>query len=117
LALNAAQVYRSRAGERVAAMGNRRLRRERRSDLGLAPVMLYLGGRYGMFPVEEVLALVRLPVRASLLLAHRPDLPRPRWSPTCPAAPRAHLDIQSPRVYRQARVRAGIVGGGATLPV
>lgn len=75
LAFNTAQVYRRRAGERVAAMGIRRLRREHRPDLGPVPVVLYLSGCYGVFPLEEVLALAGFPVRASLLPAHRPDPP------------------------------------------
>jgi len=75
LAFNTAQVYRSRAGERVAAMGIRRLRRQVRPALGPAPVVLYLGGSYGVFPLEEVLALAGLPVRASLLPTPRPEPP------------------------------------------
>lgn len=75
LAVNTVQVYRGRAGERAAAMGIRRLRRLHRAGLGPAPVVLYLGGCYGVFPLEEVLALAGLPVRASLLPAHGTDPP------------------------------------------
>jgi hypothetical protein len=84
LAFNTAQVYRSRAGERVAAMGIRRLRRESRPALGPAPVVLYLGGCYGVFPLEEVLALAGLPVRVSLLPTHGPDPPEPAAPPGRP---------------------------------
>ena len=75
LAFNTAQVYRSRAGKRVAAMGIRRLRRAHRPALGPAPVVLYVGGYYGVFPLEEVLARAGLPVRVSLLPTHGPDPP------------------------------------------
>lgn len=75
LAFNTAQIYRTRAGDRVAAMGIRRLRREHRPHLGPAPVVLYLGERYGVFPLEEVLALAGLPVRVSLLPAPCPAPP------------------------------------------
>jgi hypothetical protein len=58
LAFNTAQIYRSRAGERVAALGIRRLRQQYRHELGAAPVVIYLNGCYGVFLVEEVLTLL-----------------------------------------------------------
>jgi len=67
LAFNTVQVYRSRAGKRLAKMAIRRLRRQRRAELGRAPVVIYLEGRYGVFALEEVLALLGAPVRESLL--------------------------------------------------
>lgn len=75
LAFNTVQIYRGRAGVRLAQMGIRRLRRQRRPELGAAPVVIYLGDCYGVFALEELLALVGLPVRASLLPAR--DRPPP----------------------------------------
>ena len=67
LAFNTAQVYRSQAGERVAQLGIRRLRRQHRPDLGAAPVVLYVGDCYGVFALEDLLALLGARVRESLL--------------------------------------------------
>jgi hypothetical protein len=67
LAFNTAQVYRSRSGERLAKKGIRRLRREHRRELGPAPVVIYVGGRYAVLPLEEVFAVLGVPVRESLL--------------------------------------------------
>jgi hypothetical protein len=67
LAFNTAQVYRSRAGERLAKKGIRLLRREYRRELGPAPVVIYVDGRYAVLPLEEVLAVLGVPVRESLL--------------------------------------------------
>ncbi len=67
LAFNTAQVYRSQAGERVARLGIRRLRRQHRPDIGAAPVVLYGGDCYGVFALEDLLALLGARVRESLL--------------------------------------------------
>lgn len=67
LAFNTAQVYRSQAGQRLAKKGIRRLRRECRRKLGPAPVVRYVDGRYAVLPLEEVLAVLGVPVRESLL--------------------------------------------------
>jgi hypothetical protein len=67
LAFNTAQLYRTRSGRHLAGKGIRRLRQLRRRELGPAPVVVYLAGRYGVFPVEEVFALLGAPVRTSLL--------------------------------------------------
>jgi hypothetical protein len=67
LAFNTAQVYRGRAGERVAAMGIRRLRRQHRPELGAVPVVIYVDGDYGVFALEDLLALLGASVRESLL--------------------------------------------------
>ncbi len=78
LAFNTAQVYRSRAGERLATMAIRRLRRERRADLGAAPAVLYLDGCYAVLALEELLAALGTPVRESLLPAPaKGSAPRP----------------------------------------
>jgi hypothetical protein len=44
LAFNTAQVYRLQAGERLAHMAIRRLRRRRQRELGSAPAVLYVAG-------------------------------------------------------------------------
>jgi hypothetical protein len=67
LAFNTAQVYRTRAGERLAKKGIRRLRRENRRELGAAPVVVYVRGCYAVLSVEELLAALGRPVRESLL--------------------------------------------------
>ncbi len=75
LAYNTAQLYRTRGGQQLADKGIRRLRQLHRRELGAAPVVLYLDGCYGVFALEEVLALLGAPVRESLRPAPRP--PRP----------------------------------------
>ncbi len=72
LAFNTAQVYRLQAGERLAALAIRRLRRLRQRELGNAPAVIYLAGCYGVFALEELLSLLGSPARESLL----PDLQR-----------------------------------------
>jgi len=69
LAFNTAQVYRSRAGERVARLAIRRLRRERRPELGAAPAVIYVAGCYAALSLEDLLAALGAPVRESLLPA------------------------------------------------
>ncbi len=44
LAFNTAQVYRLQAGEQLAAVAIRRLRRRRQRELGTAPAVIYLAG-------------------------------------------------------------------------
>ena len=69
LAFNTAQVYRSRAGERLATRAIRRLRQQRRAALGAAPAVIYVKGCYAVLPLEELLAVLGTPVRESLLPA------------------------------------------------
>jgi hypothetical protein len=69
LAFNTAQVYRSRAGQRLAKMAIRRLRRQYHPELGRAPVVVYLSGCYGVLAVEELLSALGAPVGESLLPA------------------------------------------------
>ena len=69
LAFNTAQVYRLRAGKRLAAVAIRRLRRLRHRQLGTAPAVIYVAGCYGVFSLEELLALLGTPPRESLLPA------------------------------------------------
>ncbi len=79
LAFNTAQVYRLQAGERLASVAIRRLRRLRQRELGNAPAVIYLAGCYGVFALEELLGLLGAPARESLLPAVRksssPDAP------------------------------------------
>ena len=79
LAFNTAQVYRLQAGERLAAVAIRRLRRLRQRELGTAPAVIYLAGCYGVFALEELLSLLGSPARESLL----PDV-RTSSSPDAP---------------------------------
>ncbi len=76
LAFNTAQVYRSRAGQRLAKKGIRRLRREYHRELGAAPVVVYVAGCYAVLAVEELLAAVGRPVHESLLpCRNSPEIP------------------------------------------
>jgi hypothetical protein len=79
LAFNTAQVYRLQAGEQLAAVAIRRLRRLRHPELGNAPAVIYLSGCYGVFALEELLSLLGSPARESLLPAvpksSSPDAP------------------------------------------
>jgi hypothetical protein len=67
LAFNTAQVYRLQAGERLASMAIRRLRRQRQRELGSAPAVRYVAGCYGVFSLEELLDLLGSAPRESLL--------------------------------------------------
>jgi len=69
LAFNTAQVYRLQAGERLAALAIRRLRRQRQRELGSAPAVLYVAGCYGVFSLEELLAVLGSAPRETLLPA------------------------------------------------
>jgi hypothetical protein len=69
LAFNTAQVYRLQAGERLAAMAIRRLRRLRQRELGSAPAVLYMAGGSGIFSLEELLDVLGSAPRESLLPA------------------------------------------------
>jgi hypothetical protein len=69
LAFNTAQVYRLQAGERLASMAIRRLRRHRHRELGSAPAVLYVAGGSGVFSLEELLDVLGAAPRESLLPA------------------------------------------------
>jgi hypothetical protein len=69
LAFNTAQVYRLQAGERLASLAIRRLRRLRQRELGSAPAVLYVAGCYGVFSLEELLDVLGSAPRESLLPA------------------------------------------------
>src|SRR5207248_471267 len=69
LAFNTAQVYRLQAGEHLAAVAIRRLRRRRPRELGSAPAVIYVAGCYGVFSLEELLHVLGAAPRESLLPA------------------------------------------------
>lgn len=69
LAFNTAQVYRSRAGGRLAQLGIRRLRQQWQPALGAAPTVIYVAGCYAVLALEELLTVLGAPVRESLLPA------------------------------------------------
>src|SRR2546426_6375299 len=71
LAFNTAQVYRLQAGERLASVAIRRLRRLHQRELGPAPAVIYVAGCYGVFALEELLRLLGTAPRESLLPAVR----------------------------------------------
>ncbi len=75
LACNTAQVYRSRAGEQVAALAIRRLRRHYQPQLGASPAVIFLGECYAVLPLEELLDALGARARESLLPALRPKAP------------------------------------------
>jgi len=78
LAFNTAQVYRLQAGERLASVAIRRLRRQRQRELGSAPAVLYVAGCYGVFSLEELLDVLGSAPRESLLPAvGKPSFPDP----------------------------------------
>jgi hypothetical protein len=66
LAFNTAQVYRTRAGERLARWGIRRLRRLHQPALGPSPAVVYVAGCYAVLALEDLLGVLGLPVRESL---------------------------------------------------
>jgi hypothetical protein len=72
LAFNTAQVYRTQAGARVAQLGIRRLRQQWRPALGAAPAVIYVAGCYAVLALEDLLAVLGIPVRDSLLPAVGP---------------------------------------------
>jgi len=73
LAFNTARVYRLQAGERLAGMAIRRLRRQRQRELGSAPAVLSVTGCYSVFSLEELLDVLGTAPRESLL----PTLAKP----------------------------------------
>ncbi len=72
LAFNTAQVYRTTAGGHLADKGIRRLRLLHRPELGVAPAVIYLQEMYGVFALEELLTILGMPPKESLLPHPRP---------------------------------------------
>jgi hypothetical protein len=73
LAFNTAQIHLSRLGQRVAARGIRRLRRTYHSQLGRAPVVIYIDRHYAILSIEQLLEILGMAARQSL----RPFATRP----------------------------------------
>ena len=69
LAFNTAQVSRLQAGERLAAMAIRRLRRHRQRELGSAPAVLYVAGCDARLLVGRIARCAWSAPRESLLPA------------------------------------------------
>ena len=80
-AYNTVQVYRTRGGERLVRKGIRRLRLEKRRELGPAPAVIYLEDCFGVFPIEELLAILGISVEESLLPSLSPKAPHPSSPP------------------------------------
>ncbi len=126
LAFNTAQLYRTQGGQQLADKGIRRLRQLHRRELGAAPVVVYLAGRYGVFAVEEVFALLGAPVRASLLPRPPTGGRQKRRDAAPPDPPTRSLDVLSPIIWRAGasgpgagpgRRRGGADGGGGRRQV
>jgi hypothetical protein len=66
-AFNTAPAYRSRAGQRLAKKGIRRLRREYQRPVGAAPAVVSGAGCYAVPAVEEPVAALGRPARESPL--------------------------------------------------
>jgi hypothetical protein len=65
LAFNVSQLAKTQRGEQLAQTGIRRLRRHLRREVGLAPVIVFAAGAYGIFDIEEVMvALGKPPLHA-----------------------------------------------------
>ena len=104
LAFNTAQVYRLQAGQRLATVAIRRLRRCRERELGTAPAVIYLAGCYGVFALEDLLSLLGTPARESLLpvyprryllqmLPLKPYLQLSVWQGECLTIPLSHAIV------------------------
>jgi hypothetical protein len=61
LAYNVAQIAKTKDGRRLTHQGIRRLRRHLRREIGLAPVIVFANGAYGIFDVEEVVTALGRP--------------------------------------------------------
>lgn len=72
LGFNTTQVYRTRAGLKLAKLGIRRLRRECDRTLGLAVAVVFARDCYAVLAVEEILKALGTPVKEGLLPAPLP---------------------------------------------
>jgi hypothetical protein len=66
VAFNVAQLAKTAAGRRLIDRGIRRLRRELVREYGPAPVIVFAGGAYGIFHIEEVMQALGRPPLESL---------------------------------------------------
>src|SRR5437870_8321643 len=69
LAFTTAQVYRLQAGERLAAVAIRRLRRQRQRELGSAPAVLYVAGCSGVLSLGAVVGVLGCAPRRGMVRA------------------------------------------------
>jgi len=67
LAFNTAQTYLAQSGIRLAARGIRRLRRTYDAHLGASPCVIYYRDCFAVIPVEQLLKIVGVSPRRSLL--------------------------------------------------
>jgi hypothetical protein len=61
LAFNVAQLAKTKRGEKLTQTGIRRLRRRLRREVGIAPVIVFAAGAYGIFDIEEVMVALGKP--------------------------------------------------------
>lgn len=61
LAFNVAQIAKTKRGDQLTQMGIRRLRRQLRREVGLAPVIVFAAGAYGIFDIEEIMIALNKP--------------------------------------------------------
>jgi hypothetical protein len=64
---NVAQAYKVQAGQQLLNLGIRRLELQVRGTYGVAPVVVYTRDCYGVFELEELLAIFGYPVMESVL--------------------------------------------------
>ena len=61
LAFNVAQIAKTKRGQKLTQTGIRRLRRQLRQEVGLAPVIVFAAGAYGIFNIEEIMLALGKP--------------------------------------------------------
>ena len=61
LAFNVAQIAKTKRGQQLTQTGIRRLRRQLRREVGLAPVIVFAAGAYGIFDIEEIMIALGKP--------------------------------------------------------
>jgi len=61
LAFNIAQIAKTKRGQQLTQTGMRRLRRRLRQEVGLAPVVVFAAGAYGIFDIEEIMLALGKP--------------------------------------------------------
>jgi hypothetical protein len=61
LAFNVAQIAKTKRGQKLTQTGIRRLRRHLRQEVGLAPVIVFAAGAYGIFNIEEIMLALGKP--------------------------------------------------------
>lgn len=66
IAANVAEIAKTAQGRHLTGQGIRRLRRELNREVGLAPVIVFAAGAYGIFDIEEVMAALGKPPIHSL---------------------------------------------------